>query len=45
MWGIAGGFVRGVGYVPLHRVWRIVLGPLVAIPTMVTGTIHIFAPS
>ena len=28
MWGIAAGFVHGVGYVPLHRIWRLLLGPL-----------------
>jgi predicted membrane protein len=39
MWGIAGGFVHGVGYVPVHRLWRISLGPLVAIPIMVIGGI------
>jgi predicted membrane protein len=30
MWGIAAGFVHGVGYVPVYRVWRWLLGPLVA---------------
>jgi predicted membrane protein len=30
MWGIAGGFVHGVGYVPRKPVLRIALGPLVA---------------
>lgn len=29
MWGIAAGFVHGVGYVPVHRVWQLLLGPLV----------------
>lgn len=29
MWGIAAGFVHGVGYVPVYRVWRWLLGPLV----------------
>ena len=28
MWGIAAGFVHGVGYVPVHRIWRLLLGPL-----------------
>lgn len=28
MWGIAAGFVHGVGYVPVHRIWRWLLGPL-----------------
>lgn len=43
MWGVAGGFVHGVGYVPVHRVWRIVLGPLVAIPIMIASLIWILA--
>jgi predicted membrane protein len=29
MWGIAAGFVHGVGYVPVHHIWRLLLGPLV----------------
>ena len=30
MWGISGGFVHGVGYIPVHRIWRILLGPPVS---------------
>jgi predicted membrane protein len=30
MWGMAAGFVHGVGYVPAHRVLRLALGPLAA---------------
>jgi predicted membrane protein len=29
MWGIAAGFVHGVGYVPVYRIWRWLFGPLV----------------
>jgi predicted membrane protein len=28
MWGIAAGFVHGVGYVPVHHVWQWLLGPV-----------------
>ncbi len=37
MWGIAAGFVHGVGYVPQHAVWRVLLGPLVALPLMLAS--------
>lgn len=30
MWGIAGGFVHGVGFVPRNAFLQIVLGPIVA---------------
>ncbi|MCF7202155.1 cyd operon YbgE family protein [Pseudomonas oligotrophica] len=30
MWGISAGFVHGVGFVPLFRPWRWLLGPLPA---------------
>lgn len=30
MWGLAAGFVHGVGFVPRNRLLRIVLGPVVA---------------
>lgn len=39
MWGIAAGFVHGVGYVPVYPVWRIALGPLVGLPVMVSGIV------
>lgn len=34
MWGIAAGFVHGVGFTPRLAVWRILLGPFVAFPLM-----------
>jgi predicted membrane protein len=37
MWGMSAGFVHGVGFVPEHRVLRILLGPLVAWPLMAGG--------
>ncbi len=30
MWGIAAGFVHGVGFVPRHIIWRILFSPVVA---------------
>ena len=30
LWGMAAGFVHGVGFVPRHRVLRAALGPLAA---------------
>lgn len=30
MWGMAAGFVDGVGYTPRYLVWRVLLGPWVA---------------
>jgi predicted membrane protein len=30
MWGIAAGFVHGVGFVPRNRLLRVALGPVVA---------------
>jgi cyd operon protein YbgE len=32
MWGVAGGFVHGVGFDPYARLWRIAFGPLLAWP-------------
>lgn len=34
MWGIAAGFVHGVGFVHRHALWRFLLGPMVALPLM-----------
>jgi len=40
MWGIAAGFVHGVGYVPLHRIWRLLFAPLLGWGLMlVIGTL------
>ncbi len=30
MWGIAAGFVHGVGFVPRHIIWKILFSPVVA---------------
>lgn len=37
MWGIAAGFVHGVGFVPRGRLWRLLLGPWTALPLMAAG--------
>lgn len=37
MWGIAAGFVHGVGFVPRTRLWRLLLGPWAALPLMAVG--------
>jgi cyd operon protein YbgE len=39
MWGVAAGFVHGVGYVPRLKLWRYLLGPLVGIPVMLAAII------
>lgn len=39
MFGIAGGFVHGVGFVPRLNVWRIAFHPLLSWPLMVLGII------
>jgi cyd operon protein YbgE len=39
MWAIAAGFIHGVGYVPVHRFWQLVFGPLLAIPVMIAGMV------
>jgi cyd operon protein YbgE len=43
MWGIAAGFVHGVGFVPIHTLWRIVLGPIVGWVFMLAGGVFILA--
>jgi len=37
LWGVSAGFVHGVGFVPAHRVLRLLLGPLVAWPLIAGG--------
>ena len=37
MLGVSAGFVHGVGFVPEHKVWRILFGPLVAWPLLAAG--------
>jgi predicted membrane protein len=39
MWGIAIGFIHGVGFVPRMAVWRIVFNPFIGWPLMVTGVL------
>ncbi len=43
MWGIAGGFVHGVGFVPRNALLRVALGPLAAWPLMLVGTLLMLA--
>lgn len=43
MWGIAAGFVHGVGFVPIHSLWRIALGPIVGWLLMLAGVGFILA--
>jgi len=47
MWGIAAGFVHGVGFVPRNRVLRVVLGPLAAwlLPLLVIVAMQIYPSS
>ncbi|HSH30597.1 MAG TPA: cyd operon YbgE family protein [Thiohalobacter sp.] len=37
MWGVAAGFVHGVGFVPRMPLWRLVLGPYAAWILMAGG--------
>jgi cyd operon protein YbgE len=37
MWGIAIGFIHGVGFVPRMAVWRIAFNPIIGWPLMVFG--------
>jgi predicted membrane protein len=39
MWGIAAGFVHGVGFVPFKPLWRTVFGPVAAWGLMLAGTV------
>jgi cyd operon protein YbgE len=39
MWGMSAGFVHGVGFVPRHRVLRMLLGPYAAWPLMALGLV------
>lgn len=41
MWGMAAGFVHGVGYVPVHRIWRVLLGPMLGWPIMIGGIVWV----
>jgi cyd operon protein YbgE len=39
LWGIAAGYVHGVGYIPKLAAWRILLGPLVGLPVMTASMV------
>ncbi len=39
MWGTAGGFVHGVGFVPRHAIGRIVFHPALAWPIMIANVL------
>lgn len=37
MWGVAGGFIHGVGFVPRALAWRVMFHPLLAWALMALG--------
>lgn len=37
MWGVATGFIHGVGFVPRMAIWRIVFSPFIGWPLMLFG--------
>ena len=37
MWGIATGFIHGVGFVPRMAIWRIAFNPFIGWPLMLFG--------
>ncbi|HKB60381.1 MAG TPA: cyd operon YbgE family protein [Gallionellaceae bacterium] len=37
MLGVCAGFVHGVGFVPVHRIWRVAFSPWVSWPLMGVG--------
>lgn len=39
LWGIAAGFVSGVGFAPRHRLLRLALGPAAALSLMTVGVL------
>jgi cyd operon protein YbgE len=39
MWGIATGFIHGVGFVPRMIIWRIIFNPFIGWPLMLTGVL------
>lgn len=43
MWGIATGFIHGVGFVPRMIIWRIVFNPFIGWPLMATGFLSMLA--
>lgn len=42
LWGMAAGFVHGVGFVPRHVVARLALGPVAAWVLLLTGSLLLF---
>ena len=42
LWGMAAGFVHGVGFVPRHVLARLALGPVVAWMLLVAGSLMLF---
>ncbi len=43
MWGIAIGFIHGVGFVPRMIVWRIVFNPFIGWPLLATALLSIIS--
>lgn len=43
MWGVAAGFVHGVGYTPVRPILRVLLGPYVGWPLMLGGIAWVLA--
>lgn len=43
MWGIASGFIHGVGFVPRMTVWRIVFNPFIGWPLMAIGLLSMLS--
>lgn len=37
MWGIAIGFIHGVGFIPRMAIWRVVFNPILGWPLMLFG--------
>jgi len=42
LWGMAAGFVHGVGFVPRHVLVRLALGPIAAWVLLVAGSLMLF---
>jgi len=43
LWGMAAGFVHGVGFVPRHVLVRLALGPVVAWAWLLAGSLLLFS--
>jgi predicted membrane protein len=44
IWGMSAGFVHGIGFDPDGRIWRVLLGPVVAWVLMGMGLVLIARP-